>query len=156
MSDTPISHDEMLLFSLDGEVRPGPEVAARLGCTLAAHEERMFEGGEHKTRPLVDVRDRDCWVLASLDGTADRSANDKLCRLLFFVGALREASARTVSVVAPYLCYSRKERQTKARDPVTTRYIAQMFEALGTDRVVTVDVHDLAAFQNAFRCRTDH
>ncbi|MEA5558043.1 ribose-phosphate diphosphokinase [Nodularia spumigena] len=156
MSDVPNPHDELLLFSLDGELGPGSEIATRLGGALAAHEERAFDGGEHKTRSLVNVRGRDCWVLASLDGTADRSANDKLCRLLFFVGALREASARTVSVVVPYLCYSRKERQTKARDPVTTRSIAQMFEALGTDRVVTLDVHDLAAFQNAFRCRTDH
>ncbi|MFN3220104.1 MAG: ribose-phosphate diphosphokinase [Acidimicrobiales bacterium] len=156
MTDAEDPHDDLLLFSLDGGAGPGPEIAARIGCSLAAHEERAFDGGEHKTRPLVNVRGRDCWVLASLDGTADRSANDKLCRLLFFVGALREASARTVSVVAPYLCYSRKERQTKARDPVTTRYIAQMFEALGADRVVTVDVHDLASFQNAFRCRTDH
>ncbi len=58
--------------------------------------------------------------------------------------------------MVPYLCYSRKDRQTKARDPVTTRYVAQLFEAVGTDRLVTVDVHNLAAFQNAARCRTDH
>lgn len=156
MSDAPMKAEDLVVFSLDGEAGPGAEVAARLGAALAPHEERQFEGGEHKTRPLVNVRSRDCWVIASLDGTDERSANDKLCRLLFFVGALQESSAATVSVVVPYLCYSRKERQTKARDPVTTRYIAQMFEAVGAARVVTVDVHDLAAFQNAFRCRTDH
>ena len=60
------------------------------------------------------------------------------------------------TVVAPYLCYSRSERRTRPRDPVTTRYLAALFEAVGTDCVVTLDVHDLAAFQNAFRCRTEH
>ena len=56
----------------------------------------------------------------------------------------------------PYLCYARKDRKTKSRDPVTTRYIADILEAVGVDGVVTLDVHNLAAYQNAFRCRTDH
>ena len=44
--------------------------------------------------------------------------------------------------------------RTKPRDPVTTRYVAALSEAVGTDTVMTLDVHNLAAFQNAFRCRT--
>lgn len=148
--------DEAVVFDLDGGAGIGARVAAGLGLEVAPHEERRFEGGEHKTRPLVNVRGRDCYVHASLDGDGTRSANDKLCRLLFFVGGLRDASARTVTAVVPYLCYSRKDRRTKARDPVTTRYVAQVLEAAGVDRVVTVDVHNLAAFQNAFRCVTDH
>jgi len=82
--------------------------------------------------------------------------NDKLGRLAFFVAPLRDAGAGRVTVVAPYLCYSRKDRRTKPRDPVTTRYFAQMLEAVGTDRVVTLDVHNLAAYQNAFRRPTEH
>ena len=82
--------------------------------------------------------------------------NDKLCRLLFFLGALRDASAESVTAVVPYLCYARKDKMSKPRDPVTTRYVAGLFEAMGVDRVVTLDVHNLAAFQNAFRIRTDH
>ncbi|MGB8896496.1 MAG: ribose-phosphate diphosphokinase, partial [Pseudolabrys sp.] len=54
----------------------------------------------------------------------------------------------------PYLCYARKDRRTKPNDPVTTRYIASMFESIGTDCVVTLEVHNPAAFENAFRCRT--
>lgn len=130
-------------------------VADDLGWTLVPVEEREFDGGEHKSRPLTSVRGRDVYVLASLDGDGDLSANDKLCRLLFLIGSLRQAAA-TVTAVCPYLCYSRKDRQSKARDPVTTRYVAQLFEAVGTDRMVTVDVHNPAAFQNAFRCRTEH
>jgi ribose-phosphate pyrophosphokinase len=145
-----------LLFAPGASRALGEEVAAALGVALADLEERDFDGGEHKARPLVNVRGRDTYVLLSLDGRGTMSANDKLCRLLFFVGALRQSSARSVTAVVPYLCYSRKDRQTKARDPVTTRHVAQLFEAVGTDRLVTVDVHNLAAFQNACRCATDH
>jgi ribose-phosphate pyrophosphokinase len=95
-------------------------------------------------------------VIQSLYGDAGQSVNDKLCRLLFFLGALRDASAERVTAVVPYLCYARKDRRSKSRDPVTTRYVAALFEAMGVDRLVTLDVHNLAAFQNAFRIPTDH
>jgi ribose-phosphate pyrophosphokinase len=96
------------------------------------------------------------FVVQSLYSDAHQSVNDKLCRLLFFLGALRDASAERVTAVVPYLCYARKDRQSQPRDPVTTRYVASLFEAVGVDRVVTLDVHNLAAFQNASRHRTDH
>jgi ribose-phosphate pyrophosphokinase len=144
------------LFALNATRALGEQVARHLGAPLAAHEEREFEDGEHKARPLVGVRDRDVYVLQSLHGDKAASPNDKLCRLLFFVGALKDAGAGRVTVLAPYLCYARKDRKTKTRDPVTTRYVAQLFEAVGSDCVVTLDVHNLAAFQNAFRCRTEH
>ncbi len=144
------------LFALGFSADLGNRVAEHLGVALSAHEERDFDGGEHKSRSLVGVRGRDCHVIASLAGDQSVSANDRLCRLLFFIGALKEASARSVTAVVPYLCYSRKDRQTKARDPVTTRYVAQLFEAVGTDRIVTLDVHNVAAFQNASRIPTDH
>jgi ribose-phosphate pyrophosphokinase len=147
---------EFALFSLDAGRRFGECVAQRLGVTLARHEERDFEWGHHKARPLENVRGKDVYVVESLHGQFERSVNDKLCRLLFFLGALRDASAGSVTAVVPFLCYARKERKTKPRDPVTTRYVAAFFEAVGVDRVVTLEVHDLAAFQNAFRCRTEH
>jgi ribose-phosphate pyrophosphokinase len=73
---------------------------------------------------------------------------------LFFIGALKDAGAARVTAVVPYLCYARKDRRTKPNDPVTTRYLASLFEAVGTDVVVTLEVHNPAAFENAFRCRT--
>ena len=109
-----------------------------------------------KVRPLVGVRDRDVFVVQSLLGDAHNSVHDKLWRLLLFIGALRDSSARRITVVAPYLAYGRKDRRTKPRDPVATRQLATLFEAAGTDRVVTIDVHNLAAFENAFRCRTEN
>jgi ribose-phosphate pyrophosphokinase len=127
-----------------------------MGVRLAEHEERDFEDGEHKTRPLESVRDKSVFVIQSLYGDDRQSVNDKLCRLLFFLGALRDASAARVTAVIPYLCYARKDRKSKPRDPVTTRYLAAMFEAVGLDRAVLLDVHNLAAIQNAWRIPVEH
>jgi ribose-phosphate pyrophosphokinase len=153
--------DEMMskepcIFALQASREFGERVAKRLGLSLSLHEERDFEDGEHKTRPLVNVRERDVFVIHSLYSDRSATVNDKLCRLLFFIGALRDASAARITAVIPYLCYARKERKTQSRDPVTTRYLASMLEAVGTERVLTLEVHNVAAFQNAFRCRTDH
>lgn len=134
----------------------GELVASALGAPLCKHEEREFDGGEHKIRPLESVRDQSVFVIQSLHGDNLGSANDRLCRLLFFIGALKDAGARDVTACVSYLAYARKDRRTKARDPVTTRYIAQIVEAVGTDRIIVLDVHDLAAFENAFRVPTVH
>jgi ribose-phosphate pyrophosphokinase len=148
--------DQLALFSLRSGQPFAARVAKALGRPLAAHEEREFEWGQHKCRPLDSVRGRDVYVVQSLHGDVEQSVNDKLCRLLFFLGALADAGADRLTAVVPFLCYSRKDRQTQARDPVTTRYVARLFEAVGVSRVVTLDVHNLAAFQNAFRCETVH
>jgi len=149
-SDCP---DGVRLFALAATAGLGGAVAEALGWPLAAHEERGFEDGEHKARPLENVADADCYVIQSLHGGPDESVDDKLCRLLFFIGALKDAGAARVTAVTPYLAYARKDRRTKPFDPVTTRYMAALFEAMGTDRVVTLEVHNPAAFENAFRRR---
>ncbi len=144
----------MRLFALQATAELGTRVAGALGMALSPHEERSFEDGEHKTRPLDDVRGADVYVVQSLHGGPIETANDKLCRLLFFVGALKDSGAARVTPVVPYLSYARKDRRTKPHDPVTTRYLAAMFEAVGTDRIVTLEVHNPVAFENAFRCPT--
>jgi len=151
-----MTDSEIALFALRSGRPFGERVAEKLGLRLAESEEREFEWGQHKARPLESVREKDVYVVQSLHGDFDQSVNDKLCRLLFFLGALRDAAAGRLTAVVPFLCYSRKDRKTKSRDPVTTRYVAALFEAVGVDRVVTLEVHDVAAFQNAFRCRTEH
>ncbi|MEO8506515.1 MAG: ribose-phosphate pyrophosphokinase [Betaproteobacteria bacterium] len=151
-----MSEGEMKVFALNSGRSYGELVCRELGVPLAAHEEREFEDGEHKSRSLVSVRGCDVYVVQSLYGDAQQSVDDKLMRVLLFVGALRDASAARVTVVAPYLAYSRKDQKSKPRDPVTTRYVASFFEAAGADCMVTMDVHNLAAYQNAWRCRTEH
>jgi ribose-phosphate pyrophosphokinase len=150
-----MNDDAPMLFALQASRGFGQEVGAKLGVPLAPHEEREFEDGEHKARPLASVRDRDVYVLHSLYGEPGQSANDKLCRMLFFIAALQDAGAARVTAVVPYLAYARKDRRSQPRDPVTTRYVACLFEAVGVDGVLALDVHNPAAFQNAFRCRTE-
>jgi ribose-phosphate pyrophosphokinase len=146
----------MDLFALNATHEFGLKVAAELKAELAPHEEREFEDGEHKTRPLVSVRGHDVYVIQSLHSGPVASVNDKLCRLLFFVSTLKENGAKRVTVVVPYLAYARKDRQTKPRDPVATRYLALLLEAAGADVVMTLEVHNIVAYQNAFRCQTIH
>jgi ribose-phosphate pyrophosphokinase len=147
---------DLALFALSGGEGLGGRVAEALGVPLDPHEERGFEDGEHKARPLASVRGRHAVLIGSLHGDAAMSVNDRLCRALFFCAALRDAGAAEVTLVAPYLCYARKDRRTKSRDPVTTRYVAQAIEAMGVDRVVAMDVHNPAAFENAFRRPVEH
>lgn len=144
----------MRIFALDASRTFGQAIAAALEVPLGLHEEREFEDGEHKARPLEVVRGEDVYVVQSLHGGPTQSPNDKLCRLLFFLATLRDCAAARVTAVVPYLAYARKDRRTKPRDPVTTRYVAQLFEAVGAEAVVTLDVHNVAAFENALRCRS--
>jgi ribose-phosphate pyrophosphokinase len=146
--------DDLRLFALEGSAALGQGIADALGRKLSAHEERSFEDGENKIRPLDPVGGTDAYVVHTLHGEPVMSPNDKLCRLLFFIAALKDAGAARVTAVTPYLCYMRKDVRTKPADPVTARYIAALFEAVGTDAVVALDVHNPAAFENAFRCRT--
>lgn len=150
------SNPKLALFSLSCGLPLLQRVCRRLGVLPGRHEERTFEDGEHKIRPLESVRGRDVYVLASLFGDPTLSVNDKLARVLFFLAALRDAGAARITAVAPYLCYARKDRRSKPRDPVTTRYVATLFESLGVDRMVVVDVHNPAAYQNSFRIPTVH
>ena len=147
---------DLLLFALGPSEALGRAVAEDYGITIAPHELRRFEDGEHKIRSLVSVRGGDAYVLCSLYGDGSESVNDRLCRLLFFVGSLRDSGAGRITVVAPYLCYARKDRRTNPRDPVTTRYVARQIEAAGAARIVTMDVHNLAAYENAFRIGNEH
>ncbi|HEY7377261.1 MAG TPA: ribose-phosphate diphosphokinase [Steroidobacteraceae bacterium] len=150
-TDAPIA-----LFAPQATHRLGAAVAAALGTELARHEERRFAGGEFKIRPLESVRGRHAWVLQSLYGTAGASACDRLCEQLFLAGAIRDAGAEHVGLLFPYLAFARKDRRTKARDPLTSRYVAQMCEAVGVDRVAAVEVHNPAAFENAHRIPAEH
>lgn len=82
--------------------------------------------------------------------------NDKLCRLLFLIATLKDQGASRATAVLPYLCYARKDRRTQPHDPVTSRYVVALLEAVGTDQVMAVEVHNSAAFENALRVPARH
>ncbi len=146
--------NHLALFALGASHALGREIAGALGIELSPVEERAFEDGEFKLRPLASIRGHDVHVVSSLHGERQESGADKLLKLLFFIGALKDSGASRVTAVTPYLCFSRKDRRTKPRDPIATRYVAQLFEAMRTDAVITIDAHNVAAFENAFRCAT--
>jgi ribose-phosphate pyrophosphokinase len=144
-----------LLFAPGASRVFGERLAAALGTPLASLEEREFEGGEHRVRPVAEVRGRDVYVVQSTSGDAAASANDRLVRALFLIAALRDAGAARVTACLPYLAYQRKDRRTRPQDQVNSRYVAQLFEAVGVDHVMAMDVHNPAAFENAFRCSVE-
>ena len=147
----------MLLFALQRQDAAfALALADALDTDLSPHEERRFEDGESKLRPLADPQGADAYVLASLYGEPQDSPRDKLCRLLFFIAALKDHGACRVTAVVPYLAFARKDRRTKPFDPLTLRFVAQLLEAVGMDQLITVEAHNLAAMENAFRRPTRH
>lgn len=144
------------LFALSESRELGSAVCRDAGLALAALEERRFEGGEFKLRPLESVRGRTTFVLQSLAGSAAASPSERLVRLLFLLAGLRDAGAARRIVLVPYLAFARKDRRTQPRDPVSSRYVAELLEAAGADQLIALDVHNPAALDNAFRIPTDH
>lgn len=82
----------ILLYSLDSDAAFAQALAAYLGLPLASHENRGFEDGERKLRPLRDPRGHDAYVVHSLYGDLDKSPYDKLCQLLMFIATLRDGA----------------------------------------------------------------
>ena len=143
-----------LLFALEDSRTYGERVAGRLEWPLSAHEERSFEDGEHKIRPLVDVS-RQGYIRCPL------SLREPGCQ------PERQALPAAVLRRRPEGCGRRPRHRggslsllcaqgpaQPARDPITTKYVARLFEACGADAVMTFDVHNRAAFENAFRIPT--
>jgi ribose-phosphate pyrophosphokinase len=139
------------------ESRPLAEAIAReAGLPLLPIEERTFESGEFKLRPLESVRGRCLLVLQTLAGTDEAPIAHRLLRLLFLLQGLRDAGAGERVAVMPYHAFARKDRRTQTRDPVSSRYVAELLEAAGASCVVGLEVHNPAAFDNAFRVPTIH
>jgi ribose-phosphate pyrophosphokinase len=126
-------------------------IAWSTGATLAPAELRSFEDGEFKARPTLDPAGHQCVVVGSMHGDDSGSPQDRLCRVLFLIAALKDHRAASTDLLVPYLPYARKDRRTQPFDPVSLRYLAQLLEAAGTGSVVTIEVHQPAAFDNAFR-----
>jgi len=131
------------IFALNSSKEWGKKIAAHLPNTeLAPHEELDFDDGEHKARALESIRGQDVYLIQSLYRDKQQSVNDKIIRLLFFIGALKDACAQKITVVIPYFAYARIDRKAQVRDPVSMRYMAQLLEAIGADSILTLDIHN--------------
>jgi ribose-phosphate pyrophosphokinase len=147
------------IFGLDGSKGYAESVATELGIKVTPHDEKTFEDGEPYAKSVDgdvgNVRGHNVFVIQSLYSDKDESVSDKFMKLCIMCGSLNDASAHEVTAVIPHLAFARQDRKTQSREPITTKYIARMLEACGIARALFVDVHNLAAEQNAFTVPID-
>lgn len=145
----------MKIFSMDSCLEFGEAVSNALKVPLSQKNEKFFEDKESYVASLENVRGADCFVIQSCYSDTKESVNDKLMKLFTFIGSLRDASAGRITAVIPYMSHARQDRKTASRAPITTKYIAKLFESVGTNRLLTIDVHNPTAIQNAFNINVD-
>ena len=126
-------------------------VAAALGTELAPVEHRTFASGELYARFEVSIRGCDLFIVQSF-GTG---VNEWLMELLIMLDAAKRASAKRITVVAPYYPYSRQDKKGRGREPISARLVADLLKTAGADRVMSVDLH-AAQIQGFFDGPVDH
>jgi ribose-phosphate pyrophosphokinase len=146
---------ELSLFAMNSSKEFGQKIAEKLGIELSSHEEKYFQDGEVYCASLENVRGKDVFVVQSLFTDEHETVNSKIMKLLIFIGSLRDASAERVTVVCPYLCYSRQDRKIQSRSPISTKYLAKILTSVGADRLLTIDVHNPTSIQNSYSICAD-
>lgn len=146
------------IFGLGDSIDYAKKVCEHIGVRLADHEETYFDDGECYVRSKENVRGADVFVICSLYNSVTERLADKVMKLLFFTGSLRDASAARVTLVFPYLAYQRQDRKNKSRAPIYTKYFPMILESVrqDTDRILVLDPHNLSAFQSGNRMVNDH
>lgn len=139
------------VFSCNSNPELAREIAAHIGIPLGDAVVSRFSDGEIHIRLNESVRGSDVYVIQS---TCD-PVNQHLMELLVMVDALKRASARTINVVIPYYGYARQDRKTRARDPITSKLVANLIETAGADRIITMDLH-ATQIQGFFDIPVDH
>lgn len=127
------------------------QVAAQLGTELAPTEHRTFASGEIYTRFEVSIRGCDVFVIQSFGPPV----NEWLMELLIMLDALKRASAKRITVVAPYFPYSRQDKKGRGREPISARLVTDLLTTAGADRIMSVDLH-AAQIQGFFDGPVDH
>ena len=128
----------MMLFAGNSNPSLARAIAAHLQVQLGKATVGRFSDGEVMVEIAENVRARDVFVLQSIC----RPTNDMLMELLVLIDALRRASAASITAIIPYLGYARQDRRPRsARVPITAKVVANMIATVGTNRVLTVDVH---------------
>ena len=126
-------------------------VAAALGTDVAPVEHRTFASGEIYARFEVSIRGCDLFIVQSFG----EPVNEWLMETLIMLDAAKRASAKRITVVAPYYPYSRQDKKGRGREPISARLVADMLKVAGADRVMSVDLH-AAQIQGFFDGPVDH
>ena len=131
-------HPDFMVFT--GNANPGlaDEIARNLGISLGSAHVGRFSDGEVTVEIQQNVRARDVFVVQSTCAPT----NDNLMELLIMVDALKRSSADQIAAVIPYFGYARQDRRPRsARVPITAKVVANMLQAVGVTRVLTMDLH---------------
>jgi ribose-phosphate pyrophosphokinase len=133
----PLVPPDVVLLAGSASEQLGRAIANYLGRELGASEVLRFSEGNLFVRVLENVRGRDVFIV---QGTAF-PANDNFMELLFWIDALRRASAASVTAIIPYFGYAKGDKKDEPRVAIRARVCADAIQAAGADRVVTLDLH---------------
>ena len=141
------------LVLVSGRAHPAlsEEIAAELGVDLVPTDARTFANGELYARFDESVRGCDAFVIQSHTAPI----NEWLMEQLIMVDALKRASAKRITVVAPFYPYARQDKKGRGREPISARLDADLFKAAGAHRIMSVDLH-AAQIQGFFDGPVDH
>ena len=133
-----MAYDHLMIFAGNANPQLAAAVAKRLNIRLGSVSVGRFSDGEVMIELMENVRGRDCFVLQS----TCMPTNDNLMEVLIMIDALKRASAARVTAALPYFGYARQDRRPRsARVAISSKVVANMLEAVGVDRVLTMDLH---------------
>ncbi|WP_167040834.1 ribose-phosphate diphosphokinase [Salinibacterium sp. ZJ454] len=152
MSGIKVSGEKRLVL-VSGRAHPqlAKDIASALGSELVPTEARTFANGEIYARFDESVRGSDAFVIQSHGAPI----NEALMEQLIMVDALKRASAKRITVVAPFYPYARQDKKGRGREPISARLVADLFKVAGADRIMSVDLH-AAQIQGFFDGPVDH
>jgi ribose-phosphate pyrophosphokinase len=145
------AENRLLLFSGSGFPELAESIAARLDLDLGEVELTKFSNGEMYARYEQSIRGADVFIVQSLG----EPVNDNLMELLVMIDAANRASAESIVAVIPWYAYSRQDRKSKPREPLTARLVANMIQVAGADRVMAMDLH-VGQIEGFFSFPVDH
>lgn len=125
------------LFALSSNKPLAEEIAKASGIELSKVDVVKFADGEISVNIEESVRGHHVFVVQSTSSPA----NEHLMELLIFTDALKRASAKSVTVIMPYYGYSRQDRKSKSRQPITAKLVADMLQVAGISRLIVIDLH---------------
>jgi ribose-phosphate pyrophosphokinase len=135
----------------------GGKISKRLGVQLTDAGLKTFSDGEVYCRYQESIRGADLFIVQSICGSEREglTVNDALVELLFMIHAAKHASAHRVIAVTPWYGYSRQDKKSAPREPISARLVAETLEVAGIDRLVTMDLH-AGQIQGFFSRTVDH
>ena len=142
---------DIKIFSGNAYPKAAEEIAKSLGLPVGKCAVGHFADGEVSVSLEESVRGSDVFIVQS----TCNPVNDNLMELIIMIDAFKRASAGRITAVMPYYGYARQDRKAKARDPISAKVVANMLEAAGADRVLTMDLH-ASQIQGFFDIPVDH